>query len=102
MSDLSRITQAVEFAAIRHVHQRRKEASEAPYINHLAAVAANVARATAGQDANLVIAAYLHDCTEDCGVTRAEIGELFGDDVADLVVEVTDDKSLPKLSLIHI
>ena len=96
MSDLSRITQAVEFAAIRHVHQRRKEASEAPYINHLAAVAANVARATGGQDPDLVIAAYLHDCIEDCGVTRAEIAELFGDDVADLVVEVTDDKSLPK------
>ncbi|QLQ23962.1 MAG: bifunctional (p)ppGpp synthetase/guanosine-3',5'-bis(diphosphate) 3'-pyrophosphohydrolase [Dechloromonas sp.] len=49
-----------------------------------------------GQDPDLVIAAYLHDCIEDCGVTRAEIEERFGEDVATLVAEVTDDKSLPK------
>ena len=96
MSDISRIAQAVEFAAIRHAHQRRKGASEAPYFNHLAAVAANVARATGGRDPNLVIAAYLHDCIEDCGVSRAEIAEIFGEDVASLVAEVTDDKSLSK------
>ncbi len=96
MSDLLRIAQAVEFAAVRHAHQRRKGASEAPYFNHLAAVAANVARATGGHDPNLLIAAYLHDCIEDCGVTRAEIEERFGDDVAELVAEVTDDKSLSK------
>ena len=96
MSDISRIAQAVEFAAIRHAHQRRKGASEAPYFNHLAAVAANVAKATGGRDPNLVIAAYLHDCIEDCGVSRAEIAEIFGEDVASLVAEVTDDKSLPK------
>ena len=96
MSDLPRIAQAVEFAAVRHAHQRRKGASEAPYFNHLAAVAANVAKATGGQDPDLVIAAYLHDCIEDCGVTRAEIEEQFGGDVANLVAEVTDDKSLPR------
>ena len=96
MSDLLRIAEAVEFAAVRHAHQRRKGASEAPYVNHLAAVAANVARATGGQDPDLIIAAYLHDSIEDCGVTRAEIEEQFGGDVAALVAEVTDDKSLPR------
>ena len=96
MSDTLRIAQSVEFATIKHTDQRRKGASEAPYINYLATVAANVAKATNRQDPNLIIAAYLPDCIEDCGVTKAEIAEVFGDDVADLVAEVTDDKSLPK------
>ncbi len=96
MSDTLRIAQAVEFAAIKHARQRRKDTGETPYVNHLAAVATNVAKATNGQDANLIIAAYLHDCSEDCGITRAEIVEAFGADVADLVAEATDDKSLPK------
>ena len=33
---------------------------------------------------------------EDQGVTREEIAAQFNDDVADLVVEVTDNKKLPK------
>jgi guanosine-3',5'-bis(diphosphate) 3'-pyrophosphohydrolase len=44
----------------------------------------------------VVMAALLHDTIEDVGVTREEIAQRFGADVADLVVEVTDDKSLPK------
>jgi guanosine-3',5'-bis(diphosphate) 3'-pyrophosphohydrolase len=47
-------------------------------------------------DANLVIAALLHDVVEDAGVTKEELVERFGGDVASLVMEVTDDKSLPK------
>lgn len=43
-----------------------------------------------------MIAALLHDTVEDTGVTREELAERFGVDVADLVMEVTDDKSLPK------
>jgi (p)ppGpp synthase/HD superfamily hydrolase len=47
-------------------------------------------------DTNLVIAALLHDTIEDTGVTKEELVRAFGPDVADLVVEVTDDTSLPK------
>ncbi|MGB4913264.1 MAG: hypothetical protein WBO95_14285 [Candidatus Dechloromonas phosphoritropha] len=72
MSDTLRIAQSVEFATIKHTDQRRKGASEAPYVNYLATVAANVAKATNRQDPNLIIAAYLPDCIEDCGVTKAE------------------------------
>ena len=43
-----------------------------------------------------MIAALLHDTVEDVGVTRDELTEKFGPDVANLVMEVTDDKSLPK------
>src|SRR5262249_2420675 len=55
-----------------------------------------VAEATGGVDPNLIAAALLHDTIEDQGVTREEIAAQFSDDVADLVVEVTDDKKLPK------
>ena len=55
-----------------------------------------VAEATGGADPNLVVAALLHDAIEDCEVPREFIAEAFGDDVASIVVEVTDDKRLPK------
>ena len=43
-------------------------------------------------DTNLVIAALLHDTVEDTGVTKEVLVGTFGSDVADLVMEVTDDK----------
>jgi GTP diphosphokinase / guanosine-3',5'-bis(diphosphate) 3'-diphosphatase len=42
------------------------------------------------------IAALLHDAIEDCEVPQELIVDAFGADVAGLVAEVTDDKSLPK------
>ena len=59
-------------------------------------VAMLVAEATDGTDTNLVIAALLHDAIEDCEVPRELIVESFGEDVASIVEEVTDDKTLPK------
>ena len=38
----------------------------------------------------------LHDAIEDCEVPPELIAETFGTDVADLVAEVTDDKTLEK------
>lgn len=55
-----------------------------------------VADATGGSDTNLVIAALLHDAIEDSEVPRELISRTFGEDVASIVEEVTDDKSLPK------
>jgi (p)ppGpp synthase/HD superfamily hydrolase len=95
-SDLLILTQAFDFACRTHAAQRRKGAGQEPYVNHLAEVAHLVAQATSGADENLIIAALLHDVVEDQGVTRGQIVELFGEDVAALVMEVTDDKSLPK------
>jgi len=59
-------------------------------------VAILVATATDGKDPDLVIAALLHDAIEDQKVPRAEIAEAFGNDVAELICEVTDDKGLDK------
>jgi GTP diphosphokinase / guanosine-3',5'-bis(diphosphate) 3'-diphosphatase len=90
------VLKAADAAARWHVHQRRKGPAEEPYINHLVEVAMLAADATGGKDTNLVTAALLHDAIEDCEVPRQLIAEAFGDDVASLVEEVTDDKSLPK------
>ena len=94
--DIVRMAKAVDFAARAHAPQRRKGEEEEPYVNHLAEVALLVAEATQGADANLVIAAYLHDAIEDQEVKHETLVAEFGRDVADLVREVTDDKSLPK------
>jgi (p)ppGpp synthase/HD superfamily hydrolase len=87
---------AAQFAALRHAQQKRKGAAGEPYVNHLIEVAGLVAEALAEADTNVVTAALLHDTIEDTTTTREELVERFGADVADLVVELTDDKSLPK------
>ncbi|HUB78981.1 MAG TPA: HD domain-containing protein [Bryobacteraceae bacterium] len=93
---IRRITGAAHFAASRHSAQRRKGAAAEPYVNHLLEVADLVSVALATADTNVVIAALLHDTVEDVGVTKEELIESFGPDVAALVLECTDDKSLPK------
>lgn len=95
-SPLELVTQALHFAAERHTGQTRKGEAGEPYINHLSEVAALLAQATGGADPNLVAAGLLHDVVEDTPTPRAEVARLFGEDIAALVSEVTDDKSLPK------
>lgn len=90
------VTDAANFAAQRHSGQRRKGAAREPYVNHLAEVAALLAESAAEPDAMLVAAGWLHDTVEDTGTDREELEQRFGSRVADLVAEVTDDKSLPK------
>jgi (p)ppGpp synthase/HD superfamily hydrolase len=90
------VLKAADAAARWHVHHRRKGPAEEPYINHLLEVAMLVAEATGASDTNLVIAALLHDAIEDAEVPRELISRTFGEDVASIVAEVTDDKSLPK------
>jgi GTP diphosphokinase / guanosine-3',5'-bis(diphosphate) 3'-diphosphatase len=95
-TDLARVTRAFDFACRKHAKQRRKGEGAEPYVNHLAEVADLVAQATEGKDADLVIAALLHDTVEDQDVKREELVALFGEDVARIVLEVTDDKTLDK------
>jgi len=96
MDQLVSVMKAANAAARWHVHQRRKGAAQEPYINHLLEVAGLVTEATGGSDPNIVNAALLHDAIEDQGITAERIASEFGQQVADIVMEVTDDKSLPK------
>jgi (p)ppGpp synthase/HD superfamily hydrolase len=90
------LARAYRFAAQRHVEQRRKGEAAEPYMNHLTEVAELVAQATRGSDPEIVVAAVLHDAVEDTETTPEELRALFGERVAALVAEVTDDKTLPK------
>jgi (p)ppGpp synthase/HD superfamily hydrolase len=96
MNDLTRIMQAADEAARWHVDQRRKGQAAEPYINHLLEVACLVTTATEGREPDVVIAALLHDSVEDQGIAIEQIASAYGRKVADIVSEVTDDKSLPK------
>ena len=96
LKSVQAILNAANFAAEKHAAQKRKGAAAEPYINHLIEVAELVSSALSEPDTNLVIAALLHDTIEDTGVTKEELIQAFGTDVAELVVEVTDDKALPK------
>jgi guanosine-3',5'-bis(diphosphate) 3'-pyrophosphohydrolase len=93
---VQRILAAARFAAEKHAAQKRKGDAAEPYINHLIEVAELAASSSDVLDENLLMAAFLHDTVEDVGVTPREIEEKFGPDVASLVLELTDDKSLPK------
>jgi (p)ppGpp synthase/HD superfamily hydrolase len=93
---VQRILAAARFAAEKHTGQKRKGLAGEPYINHLIEVAELIAASSNELDANLVMAGFLHDTIEDTGVTATELEQRFGADVAGLVLEATDDKSLPK------
>ena len=45
---------------------------------------------------DVLCASLLHDSVEDTETTAGELTEIFGDTIAGIVVEVTDDKSLAK------
>jgi guanosine-3',5'-bis(diphosphate) 3'-pyrophosphohydrolase len=96
MSDLSKFLQAASFAAKKHSGQTRKGANAEPYINHPLEVANLLANVGKVEDFDVLIAAVLHDTVEDCGVKKEELTELFGERVSAMVLEVTDDRTLPK------
>ncbi|MGZ8281886.1 MAG: HD domain-containing protein [Allosphingosinicella sp.] len=85
------------FAADRHRSQRRKDADASPYINHPLALAGILADEGGVTDASVLAAALLHDTVEDTETTLAEIEAEFGREIAAIVAEVTDDKSLPSV-----
>lgn len=90
------ILKALRFAAEKHNDQRRRDSKSSPYINHPIQVAETLWRVGDVRDAALLVAAILHDTIEDTDVTPDEIRREFGEEVLELVLEVTDDKSLPK------
>jgi len=87
---------AVMFAAERHRNQRRKDVEASPYINHPIALAHLLATVGQIEDLDILRAAILHDTVEDTETSEAELRARFGANVASIVMEVTDDKSLPK------
>lgn len=96
MATTALILKAAQFAAEKHRDQRRKDADASPYINHPIALANVLANEGGVTDAEVLCAALLHDTIEDTETTADELRALFGDAITAIVLEVTDDKSLPK------
>ena len=90
------LLRAAHFAARKHRDQRRKGEEASPYINHPIAVAETLARVGRVDDLPVLQAALLHDTVEDTNTTEGELVEHFGEEVASLVLEVTDNKKLEK------
>lgn len=90
------LVKAAAFAAHKHRDQRRK-VDDIPYVNHPLAVARTLAEEGSVDDAVTLAAAMLHDTVEDTATTREELAREFGEAVAAVVMEVTDDKTLTKL-----
>jgi guanosine-3',5'-bis(diphosphate) 3'-pyrophosphohydrolase len=95
-ADVSVILKALEFAALKHRDQRRKDAQASPYINHPIALANVLVHEGGVTDPVVIAAALLHDTVEDTETSWQELREAFGEKVAGIVGEVTDDKSLLK------
>lgn len=95
-NDTTAIIRAAAFAAHKHRDQRRKDAAASPYINHPLALARILAVEGGVTDVATLCAALLHDTIEDTETTADELVAEFGSEVAGIVQEVTDDKSLAK------
>ena len=87
---------AVSFAAEKHKNQRRKDAQASPYINHPIALADVLVNEGGVANLDALCAAILHDTLEDTNTTAKELSDLFGEKIASIVLEVTDNKLLEK------
>ncbi|MFT6779541.1 MAG: hypothetical protein ACJAV1_003484 [Paraglaciecola sp.] len=87
-----RLIMALELAAKAHVGQRRKS-DQSPYLNHLIDVMSLLVK-FGHDDENLLISAVLHDAIEDTTVNYDQLFLMFGEEVANTVKGLSDDKSL--------
>ena len=90
------IAKALTFAAYKHRHQQRKGLDHVPYINHPLELVHVLVVEAGITDSEVICAAILHDTIEDTDTTNYEVTELFGKTIAAIVMDVTDDKTLPK------
>jgi len=94
MYSYAKLTAAIVYAAEAHKHQRRK-ADDSAYICHPLRVM-NILSCGLTDDKEVLCAAVLHDVVEDTDVTISDVFDRFGEEVAEMVAEVTDDRSLSK------
>lgn len=87
-----RLLEAINFSALAHAKQLRKHPEGQPYIGHPFMVASILMQYEYPED--VVIAGLLHDVVEDTSYTADDIEKMFGPTVRDLVLDVTEDKTL--------
>jgi len=93
------IIKAAQFATKAHSGQYRKFShTDEPYVMHPMRVAGRVTMLAESTEA-MVVAAWLHDVVEDTSFTAEDLRKEFGEEVADLVSELTNtSKQYPGLS----
>ena len=87
-----RIEQAIRAACLLHDGQMRKAERDIPYVSHLFSVAALLS--THAKDEDVVIGGLLHDSLEDTEYTQEALSNDFGERVARMVSEVTEQKNI--------
>jgi (p)ppGpp synthase/HD superfamily hydrolase len=85
------IDSAIRIAVSAHWEQKRKSGNT-PYIVHPVAVGVKLSK-YGFRDA-VVAAGILHDVIEDTKVTEPELRTQVGDDITDMVLTLSEDKSL--------
>lgn len=90
MKYTDKLEAAIRFAGIRHDGHLRVERERLPYITHLVSVSVLVSNHT--EDEDTIIAGLLHDILEDTKTTAEEVRHLFGNDVCQMVMSVTEPK----------
>lgn len=97
-NEIQLLVRAIAFASEKHSAQRRKDVAESPYINHPIALVDVLANEGNVTNIETLCAAALHDTIEDTATTADELKSIFGEKITSIVLELTDDKSLPKLA----
>lgn len=93
----NKIIAACNFAAKKHVGQRRKNATRDPYINHPIEVMSILSECGI-TDVDTLCGAVLHDTIEDTDATKEELIFQFGNEVCNIVTDCSDNKSLDKVT----
>ena len=93
-AELKLLIKALSFAANKHRNQRRKNVAALPYINHPISLVNILCNEVHITDINVICSALLHDTVEDTETTAEELVVEFGQNISDIVMEVTDDKTI--------
>jgi len=88
------VFKALNFAAIKHRHQKRKGVSGIPYINHPIGVTSLLIQKINEPSKEIIISSILHDVIEDTNTSPEELKLQFGGNIMNLVMEVSDDMTL--------
>ena len=80
---LAQVHRAYEVAYEAHAGQTRDEGT--PYITHPIRVAVSIVDELNLFSPTLICSALLHDVIEDSNITREDIGQMFGEEIAEVV-----------------
>src|SRR5712692_6475111 len=80
---IARVHRAYEVAQVAHSGQTRDEGT--PYIVHPIRVAVSLVDELNLYSPKLICSALLHDVIEDSDITRDDVTEMFGEQIAEIV-----------------